>query len=132
MRCDANVEQNRSAKPSWDRAPRSTKNVNSLKIVEVAVSNEMRRQAAVLAAGGRVRQETRHFHEDGYTSPGRSKETAQDYRSFPEPQKRRRPSASWLSGSHNDSGATVVSVASGRGVGGFQRGHARPGQCRRR
>ena len=41
--------------------------------------------AAVLAAGGRVHQETRHFHEDGYTSPGRSKETAQDYRYFPEP-----------------------------------------------
>ena len=45
----------------------------------------MRRQAAVLDSGGRVHQETRHFHEDGYTSPGRSKETAQDYRYFPEP-----------------------------------------------
>jgi aspartyl-tRNA(Asn)/glutamyl-tRNA(Gln) amidotransferase subunit B len=45
----------------------------------------MRRQAAVLDAGGTVTQETRHFHEDGYTSPGRSKETAQDYRYFPEP-----------------------------------------------
>jgi aspartyl-tRNA(Asn)/glutamyl-tRNA(Gln) amidotransferase subunit B len=45
----------------------------------------MRRQAAVLDSGGRVVQETRHFHEDGYTSPGRSKETAQDYRYFPEP-----------------------------------------------
>jgi aspartyl-tRNA(Asn)/glutamyl-tRNA(Gln) amidotransferase subunit B len=32
-----------------------------------------------------VHQETRHFHEDGYTSPGRSKETAEDYRYFPEP-----------------------------------------------
>src|SRR3712207_8207075 len=46
----------------------------------------MRRQAAVLDAGGRVLQETRHFHEDtGTTSPGRSKEEATDYRYFPEP-----------------------------------------------
>jgi aspartyl-tRNA(Asn)/glutamyl-tRNA(Gln) amidotransferase subunit B len=46
----------------------------------------MRRQAAVLDAGGRVLQETRHFHEDtGSTSPGRSKEEATDYRYFPEP-----------------------------------------------
>jgi len=45
----------------------------------------MRRQAAVLNSGGTVTQETRHFHEDGYTSPGRSKETAEDYRYFPEP-----------------------------------------------
>ncbi|MGI9164362.1 MAG: Asp-tRNA(Asn)/Glu-tRNA(Gln) amidotransferase subunit GatB, partial [Mycobacterium sp.] len=42
-------------------------------------------QAAVLDAGGKVHQETRHFHEDGYTSPGRDKETAEDYRYFPEP-----------------------------------------------
>ncbi|MEI7914592.1 MAG: Asp-tRNA(Asn)/Glu-tRNA(Gln) amidotransferase GatCAB subunit B, partial [Mycobacteriaceae bacterium] len=62
-----------------------TKNVNSLKSVEVAVRYEMRRQAAILAAGGTIHQETRHFHEDGYTSPGRDKETAEDYRYFPEP-----------------------------------------------
>ncbi|MDT5179575.1 MAG: aspartyl-tRNA(Asn)/glutamyl-tRNA(Gln) amidotransferase subunit, partial [Mycobacterium sp.] len=61
------------------------KNVNSLKSVEVAVRYEMRRQAAVLEAGGEIVQETRHFHEDGYTSPGRRKETAEDYRYFPEP-----------------------------------------------
>ena len=59
--------------------------MNSLKSVEVAVRYEMRRQAAVLDAGGRIIQETRHFHEDGYTTAGRSKETAQDYRYFPEP-----------------------------------------------
>jgi aspartyl-tRNA(Asn)/glutamyl-tRNA(Gln) amidotransferase subunit B len=54
--------------------------------VERAVRFEMRRQAAVLDAGGRVLQETRHFHEDsGTTSPGRSKEEATDYRYFPEP-----------------------------------------------
>ncbi len=51
----------------------------------MAVRYEMRRQAAVLESGGRVIQETRHFHEDGYTTAGRSKETAQDYRYFPEP-----------------------------------------------
>src|ERR1041384_5229154 len=84
LRCDANV----SLKPNGQKesVPRTkTKNVNSLKSVEVAVRYEMRRQAAVLDSGGRVVQETRHFHEDGYTSPGRSKETAQDYRYFPEP-----------------------------------------------
>jgi aspartyl-tRNA(Asn)/glutamyl-tRNA(Gln) amidotransferase subunit B len=61
------------------------KNVNSLKSVEVAVRYEMQRQAAVLSSGGRITQETRHFHESGYTSPGRTKETAEDYRYFPEP-----------------------------------------------
>jgi aspartyl-tRNA(Asn)/glutamyl-tRNA(Gln) amidotransferase subunit B len=63
-----------------------TKNVNSLRSVERAVRYEMRRQAAVLDGGGRVLQETRHFHEEtGTTSPGRSKEEATDYRYFPEP-----------------------------------------------
>ena len=63
-----------------------TKNVNSLRSVERAVRYEMRRQAPVLDAGGRVLQETRHFHEEtGTTSPGRSKEEATDYRYFPEP-----------------------------------------------
>ena len=45
----------------------------------------MQRQGAVLDSGGRITQETRHFHEAGYTSPGRTKETAEDYRYFPEP-----------------------------------------------
>jgi aspartyl-tRNA(Asn)/glutamyl-tRNA(Gln) amidotransferase subunit B len=63
-----------------------TKNVNSLRSVERAVRFEMRRQAVVLDEGGRVLQETRHFHEEsGSTSPGRSKEEATDYRYFPEP-----------------------------------------------
>ncbi len=63
-----------------------TKNVNSLRSVERAVQYEVERQAAVLEAGERVIQETRHFHEDsGITTPGRSKEEAQDYRYFPEP-----------------------------------------------
>jgi len=84
MRCDANVSLMPSGATEFGIRT-ETKNVNSLKSVEVAVRYEMRRQAAVLANGGRVTQETRHFHEHGYTSPGRSKESAQDYRYFPEP-----------------------------------------------
>jgi aspartyl-tRNA(Asn)/glutamyl-tRNA(Gln) amidotransferase subunit B len=84
MRCDANVSL--MPKGSGEFGTRTeTKNVNSLKSVEVAVRYEMQRQAAILVAGGEIVQETRHFHESGYTSPGRAKETAQDYRYFPEP-----------------------------------------------
>ncbi|KJX74969.1 Asp-tRNA(Asn)/Glu-tRNA(Gln) amidotransferase subunit GatB [Mycobacterium lepromatosis] len=84
MRCDANV----SLKPigTVEFGTRSEiKNVNSLRSVEVAVRYEMQRQGAILVSGGRIAQETRHFHEDGYTSLGRTKETAQDYRYFPDP-----------------------------------------------
>ena len=63
-----------------------TKNINSLKSVEQAVRYEMQRQAAVLTAGGFIRQETRHYQEtDGSTSAGRIKETAEDYRYFNDP-----------------------------------------------
>ncbi len=84
MRCDSNVSLKPKGQAEFGTRT-ETKNVNSLKSVEVAVRYEMRRQAAVLKSGGSIVQETRHFHEDGYTSPGRSKETAQDYRYFPEP-----------------------------------------------
>ena len=84
MRCDSNVSLKPIGQAEFGTRT-ETKNVNSLKSVEVAVRYEMRRQAAILEAGGTVVQETRHFHEDGYTSPGRSKETAEDYRYFPEP-----------------------------------------------
>jgi aspartyl-tRNA(Asn)/glutamyl-tRNA(Gln) amidotransferase subunit B len=85
LRCDANVSL--MAKGAEEFGTRTeTKNVNSLRSVEVAVRYEMRRQGAVLSSGGTVIQETRHFHEsDGSTSPGRVKETAEDYRYFPEP-----------------------------------------------
>ena len=84
LRCDANVSLRTAGRQEFGTRT-ETKNVNSLKSVEVAVRYEMRRQAAVLSGGGTVHQETRHFHEDGYTSPGRTKETAEDYRYFPEP-----------------------------------------------
>jgi aspartyl-tRNA(Asn)/glutamyl-tRNA(Gln) amidotransferase subunit B len=85
LRCDVNLSLNPVGSLDWGTRT-ETKNVNSLRSVERAVRYEMRRQAAVLDAGGRVLQETRHFHEDtGSTSPGRSKEEATDYRYFPEP-----------------------------------------------
>jgi aspartyl-tRNA(Asn)/glutamyl-tRNA(Gln) amidotransferase subunit B len=85
LRCDANVSL--MPKGSTVLGTRTeTKNVNSLRSIERALRYEIRRQAAVLAGGGRVHQETRHWHEDGgLTSPGRSKEQAEDYRYFPEP-----------------------------------------------
>jgi aspartyl-tRNA(Asn)/glutamyl-tRNA(Gln) amidotransferase subunit B len=85
LRCDANVSLRRG--PDAPFGTRSeTKNVNSLRSVERAVRYEITRQAAVLDEGGRVIQETRHWHEDtGETTAGRSKETAEDYRYFPEP-----------------------------------------------
>ena len=85
LRCDANV----SLRPSPD-APfgtrTETKNVNSLRSVERAVRYEIERQADVLDEGGVIVQETRHWHEDtGRTTSGRTKEEAEDYRYFPEP-----------------------------------------------
>ncbi|WP_062516080.1 Asp-tRNA(Asn)/Glu-tRNA(Gln) amidotransferase subunit GatB [Demequina gelatinilytica] len=63
-----------------------TKNVNSLRAIERAVHFEAARQASLLLAGQPVVQETRHWHEDtSSTTPGRSKEEAEDYRYFPEP-----------------------------------------------
>jgi aspartyl-tRNA(Asn)/glutamyl-tRNA(Gln) amidotransferase subunit B len=84
LRCDVNVSLNKPGEPWGTRS--ETKNVNSLRSVERAVRSEIERQAAVLSDGGRIVQETRHFHEDtGRSTPGRSKEQAEDYRYFPEP-----------------------------------------------
>jgi len=85
LRCDVNTSLSPRGSGVWGTRT-ETKNVNSLRSVERAVRFEIERQAAVLDAGGRVIQETRHFHEDtGTTTSGRSKEEAQDYRYFPEP-----------------------------------------------
>ena len=85
LRCDANVSLRLiGAEKLGTRS--ETKNVNSLRSVERAVRSEMIRHAGILDKGERVIQETRHFHEDtGETTPGRSKEQAEDYRYFPEP-----------------------------------------------
>ena len=84
LRCDVNVSLNRPGEEWGTRS--ETKNVNSLRSVERAVRSEVERQAEVLRGGGRIVQETRHFHEDtGSSTSGRSKEEATDYRYFPEP-----------------------------------------------
>jgi len=85
LRCDANVSlRPRGQKEYGTRT--ETKNVNSFRSIERAVMYEIRRQAAILASGGSITQETRHWHEDtGVTSPGRPKSDADDYRYFPEP-----------------------------------------------
>ena len=85
LRCDANVSLKPAGATTFGTRS-ETKNVNSLRSVERAMTYEIRRQAAVLDAGERVIQETRHWHEDtGETTSGRSKEEAEDYRYFPEP-----------------------------------------------
>ncbi len=85
LRCDANVSlRPRGQEKLGTRT--ETKNVNSMRSVERAVRYEIQRQAAILATGGEITQETRHWHEDtGTTSPGRPKSDADDYRYFPEP-----------------------------------------------
>jgi aspartyl-tRNA(Asn)/glutamyl-tRNA(Gln) amidotransferase subunit B len=85
LRCDANISL--SPRGSGTLGTRTeTKNVNSLRSVERAIRYEIQRQAAILAAGGTITQETRHWHEDsGTTSAGRPKSDADDYRYFPEP-----------------------------------------------
>ena len=99
MRCDANVSLKLIGAAELGTRT-ETKNVNSLRSVERAITYEIRRQSTVLDAGERVIQETRHWHEDtGETTPGRSKEQAEDYRYFPEPDLVPvAPSAEWVEG----------------------------------
>lgn len=85
VRADVNVSLR--SKPEDPMGTRTeTKNVNSFRGIEKTVRYEMRRQAAILAEGGKIVQETRHYHAaDGTTSSGREKSDAEDYRYFPEP-----------------------------------------------
>ncbi|MGO1117189.1 Asp-tRNA(Asn)/Glu-tRNA(Gln) amidotransferase subunit GatB [Rhodovibrionaceae bacterium A322] len=84
MRCDVNVSVR---KPGDEFGTRTeTKNVNSIRFVQMAIDSEARRQIEVLESGGEIVQETRLFDAaTGTTRSMRSKENAHDYRYFPDP-----------------------------------------------
>ena len=84
MRCDANVSLRRPQEAFGTRT--EVKNLNSLRSVERALQYEVARQRALLERGEVVVQETRHWDErGGFTFASRTKEEAEDYRYFPEP-----------------------------------------------
>ena len=84
FRCDANVSVRRAGEPLGTRC--EIKNLNSFRFLQQAIEYEARRQAELIEDGGKVVQETRLFDPDrGETRPMRSKEDAQDYRYFPDP-----------------------------------------------
>ncbi len=84
FRCDANVSVRRPGGPLGTRC--EIKNLNSFRFMQQAIDYEVRRQIAVIEDGGTVVQETRLYDPDrNETRPMRSKEDAQDYRYFPDP-----------------------------------------------
>ena len=85
MRCDINISLRE--KGSGELGTRTEiKNVNSFRFVERAIHYEYERQADILDGGGRITQETRLYDaEQNTTRSMRSKEVANDYRYFPEP-----------------------------------------------
>jgi aspartyl-tRNA(Asn)/glutamyl-tRNA(Gln) amidotransferase subunit B len=96
MRVDANVSVRRAGQPLGTRC--EIKNVNSIRSLGRAIDYEARRQVDLLEHGDSVRQETRHWSDaDGRTHTLRSKEDADDYRYFPEPDLVPLvPSAEWI------------------------------------
>ena len=84
FRCDANVSLRRPGAPFGTRA--EVKNLNSFRFLEKAIEYEMERQRDILESGGKIIQETRLFDANkGETRSMRSKEEANDYRYFPDP-----------------------------------------------
>jgi aspartyl-tRNA(Asn)/glutamyl-tRNA(Gln) amidotransferase subunit B len=85
FRCDANVSVRRTSDHAYG-VRTELKNLNSFRFVERAINFELERQVAVLEAGGRVTQETRLYDADNNeTRALRTKEEANDYRYFPDP-----------------------------------------------
>lgn len=85
MRCDANISVRLKGDTAFGNRC-EVKNMNSIRNVQRAIEHEFERQAAVLESGGFIEQNTLNFNADtGETSVLRSKEMANDYRYFPEP-----------------------------------------------
>ncbi len=85
FRCDANVSVRRKGESKLGTRV-ELKNINSFRFVRQAIEFEIGRQVGVIESGGKVVQETRLFdNEKGVTRSMRSKEEANDYRYFPEP-----------------------------------------------
>ena len=85
FRCDANVSVRRKGTSKFGTRV-ELKNINSFRFVRQAIEYEIERQVSVYERGEKVAQETRLFdNEKGETRPMRSKEEANDYRYFPEP-----------------------------------------------
>ena len=84
FRCDANISLRKPGEDFGIRA--EIKNINSFRFVENAINYEVVRQQDILEAGGEVNQETRLYDpKKDETRPMRSKEEANDYRYFPDP-----------------------------------------------
>ncbi len=85
MRCDINISLRPVGQVEYGTRA-EIKNVNSFRFVERAIRHEVERQADILEDGGKIVQETRLYDADrDETRPMRSKEVANDYRYFPEP-----------------------------------------------
>jgi len=85
FRCDANVSVRRAGAEKFGTRA-EIKNLNSFRFVERAINHEVERQIGILESGGKVVQETRLYDPDkGETRSMRSKEEANDYRYFPDP-----------------------------------------------
>jgi len=85
LRADANVSLRPAGSSELGRKT-ELKNMNSFRFLERGIAAEINRQQAVLSAGGKIEQETLHFDPaTGAITSLRSKEEAQDYRYFPEP-----------------------------------------------
>jgi aspartyl-tRNA(Asn)/glutamyl-tRNA(Gln) amidotransferase subunit B len=85
FRCDANVSVRRKGTEKFGTRA-EIKNLNSFRFVEKAINYEVERQIDLLESGGKVKQETRLYDPDkGETRSMRSKEEANDYRYFPDP-----------------------------------------------